>query len=148
MAHHHEHDLTEELRTMLRERGLRATGARMVVLTALHHRRAPMTHEQIMGEIDDGFTDKATVWRILSDLSDQGILRRMDLGDRIWRYELLDACRPVEDDHGHFLCEQCGVVQCLPPLQLTDANGQLPPALQGAQIRMRLTGRCGDCGVT
>ncbi len=145
---HDEHDLTTELRSMLRERGLRATGTRMVVLSALHDRGAPMTHEEIMAEIDDGFTDKATVWRILSDLSEEGILRRMDLGDRIWRYELLDACRPVADDHGHFLCENCGVVRCLPPLQVTDARGKLPPALQGARIRMRLTGTCGACAET
>ncbi len=48
-----------------------------------------MTHDQIMAVIDDGFTDKATVWRILSDLSDEGILHRMDLGDRIWRDDLV-----------------------------------------------------------
>jgi Fur family ferric uptake transcriptional regulator len=145
MGDDHDHDLHQELRSMLRERGLRATSARMVVLTALHRRGGPMTHEQIMADLDEGVTDKATVWRLLSDLADEGILRRMDLGDRVWRYELLDECRPVEDDHGHFLCEACGVVQCLPPLQVTNADGELPAVLQGAQIRMRLTGRCGNC---
>lgn len=141
----HTHDITQELRTMLRERGLRATGARLVVLTALHDQRGPMTHEQVMAQLDEGFTDKATVWRILSDLAEKGILRRMDLGDRVWRYELLDDCRTVADDHGHFLCEECGVVRCLPPLRVTDTNGGIPDALRGAAFRMRLTGRCVDC---
>jgi Fur family transcriptional regulator, ferric uptake regulator len=141
----HKHDHTAELRAMLRDRGLRATGARLAVLNVLHERRAPMTHEEIMVILDEGFTDKATVWRILSDLSDEGILRRMDLGDRVWRYELLDACRAVEDDHAHFLCEQCGTVECLPPLRVTDAKGDMPPVLEGADFRMRFTGRCGTC---
>ncbi len=144
MADHH-HDVTQELRGILRQRGLRATGARLVVLAALHRRRGPMTHEQLMADIDEGFTDKATVWRILSDLSEKGILRRMDLGDRIWRYELLDDCRAVADDHGHFLCEACGVVRCLPPMRLTDVDGSIPAVLAGAAFRVRLTGRCGDC---
>lgn len=147
MGHDHA-DLTEELRSMLRERGLRATHTRMSVLTRLHERRAPMTHEEIMESIGDGHMDRATVWRILSDLAEEGILRRMDLGDRVWRYELLDACRPVADDHGHFLCETCGLVQCLPPLQLRTPEGQLPEALQGAEVRMRLTGRCGPCAAS
>ena len=50
MGHDHA-DLTEELRSMLRERGLRATHTRMSVLTRLHERRAPMTHEEIMESI-------------------------------------------------------------------------------------------------
>jgi len=141
----HSPDVTAELKAMLRKRGLRATAARMGVLTALHDERGPMTHEQIMAKIEEGFTDKATVWRILSDLSEHDILRRMDLGDRIWRYELLDNCRPVADDHGHFLCEECGVVRCLPPMRITDAQGGLPDMLQGAAFKMRLTGRCVDC---
>jgi hypothetical protein len=69
----------------------------------------------------------------------------MDLGDRIWRYELLDACRAVEDDHAHFLCEECKTVQCLPPLRITDGVGETPALLDGAVFRVRLTGRCGTC---
>jgi Fur family ferric uptake transcriptional regulator len=141
----HPHDVTDELRAMLRDQGLRATAARLSVLRVLHERRAPMTHEDIMGVLDDGLADKASVWRLLSDLADQGILRRMDLGDRVWRYELLDACRPVESDHGHFLCESCGTVLCLPPLKLVDPSGAVPSVLAGADYRVRLAGRCGRC---
>jgi Fe2+ or Zn2+ uptake regulation protein len=69
----------------------------------------------------------------------------MDLGDRVWRYELLDACRPIDDDHAHFLCESCGVVHCLPPLELRARDGQLPAVLRGADIRLRVTGVCVEC---
>jgi hypothetical protein len=47
-----------------------------------------MTHEQVMTDQPSGAHDRASVWRILSDLADTGLLRRMDLGDRIWRYDL------------------------------------------------------------
>ena len=104
-----------------------------------------MTHEQIMEVLPEGVHDRASIWRILSDLADCGLLQRMDLGDRVWRYELHDACRPVAADHPHFLCERCGKVQCLPPLHLRAEDGSLPMALQGAAFHVRVTGQCATC---
>ena len=144
MAGHHDHH-EDELRGLLRAKGLRATSVRMAVLGALHDRKSPMTHEQVMDSLSGGTFDRATVWRILADLADAGIMHRMDLGDRVWRYELLDACRPVEDDHAHFLCEACGLVSCLPPLELRTQEGSLPEILRGADIRVRVTGTCVTC---
>lgn len=144
MAHSLDH-VRDEIRTLLRARGMRATASRLAVLVALHEEAGPMTHEQIMETLPTGAYDKATVWRILSDLADEGVLRRMDLGDRVWRYELLDACRSVADDHAHFLCEACGTVSCLPPLEIRAQQGKLPPVLKGADIRVKVTGTCADC---
>jgi len=69
----------------------------------------------------------------------------MDLGDRVWRYELLDSCRLVEDDHSHLLCEDCGDVSCLPSLEVRGPDGTIPAALRGADFRIRVMGRCIDC---
>jgi Fur family transcriptional regulator, ferric uptake regulator len=134
-----------EIRATLRGQGLRCTSARIAVLVTLHEQQAPMTHEQVMATLPSGAYDKASVWRILSDLADCGILRRMDLGDRVWRYELLDACRAVTDDHPHFLCEACGEVSCLPPLEVRARDGLLPDILLKADFRVRVTGKCGEC---
>lgn len=147
-SHSHEHSLEQvrvEVRSLLKQRNMRATASRLAVLVALHEEAGPMTHEQLMEVLPTGGFDKATVWRILADLADNGVLRRMDLGDRIWRYELLDACRSIADDHAHFLCEACGVVSCLPPLEIRAQQGQLPQVLQGADIRVKVTGTCSDC---
>lgn len=124
---------------------MRATAARIAVLVILHEQQGPMTHEQIMEVLPEGVHDKASIWRILADLADCGVLRRMDLGDRTWRYELLDACRALTDDHPHFLCEACGEVSCLPPLEVRARDGALPDALRGADFRVRVMGRCVGC---
>ena len=124
---------------------MRATAARIAVLVTLHEQQGPMTHDQIMSTLPSGAYDKASVWRILSDLSDCGLLRRMDLGDRVWRYELRDACRTVMDDHSHFLCEACGEVSCLPPLEVRALDGALPAVLVNAEFRVRVMGRCAAC---
>ncbi len=126
---------------------MRATAGRIAVLVTLHEQQGPMTHEQVMAVLPSGVYDKASVWRILSDLADCGILRRMDLGDRIWRYELRDACRTVTDDHPHFLCEVCGDVSCLPPLEVRAKDGALPAVLLNAEFHVRVMGRCAGCMV-
>ena len=140
-------EVREEVRSLIRAKGLRATGVRIDVLVALHEAGGPLTHEQVIGSLRDGVYDKASIWRILSDLADAGILRRMDLGDRVWRYELMDSCRAVVDDHPHFLCEECGSVQCLPPLELRAKGGDLPVQLRGAEFHVRVMGRCEGCVV-
>ena len=134
-----------EVRGLLKEQGLRATAQRIAVLVILHEKKRPMTHEEVMGLLAPGLYDKASVWRVLSDLAGVGIVRRMDLGDRVWRYELHDACRTLADEHPHFLCESCGEVTCLPPLEVSARGGGLPEFLAGAEFHIRVTGSCKEC---
>lgn len=134
-----------EVRALLKNQQLRATAQRIAVLVTLHEQKSPMTHEEVMGLLDEGLYDKATIWRVLSDLAGVGILRRMDLGDRVWRYELHDACRTVTDDHPHFLCEACSEVTCLPPLEVRAIDGGIPQALLNADFHIRISGKCGNC---
>jgi Fur family ferric uptake transcriptional regulator len=145
MAHDVHPNVHQELRDRLRQLGLRATSPRLAVLVALHDEARPLSHEEVMDQISEGGFDRATVFRILADLAEVGLLRRMDLGDHVWRYELMDACRSVEADHPHFLCEGCGAVACLPPLELRATTGPLPALLAGAALHLRVTGRCGPC---
>lgn len=132
------------MQDLLRSEGLRATRSRMAVLAVLHEYAMPLSHQQIMDKLEEN-NDKATVWRLLADLSERGLLRRMDLGDRVWRYELYDKCRPVSEDHPHLLCEKCGDVQCLPPLEIRAKDGSVPLPLMGADFKIRFTGLCVEC---
>ena len=112
----------------------------------MHEYARPLSHLELMERLGGAAFDRATVYRILSDLTEASLLRRMDLGDKVWRYELLDRCRPIADDHAHFLCTECNKVTCLPPLALSPVGGgSLPPELAGAEIHLRVTGRCGLC---
>ena len=139
------HDIEEEIRSLLREHKMRATVVRLSVLTVLHEHQGPMTHEQIMETLPGNQFDRASVWRLLSELADKGLLRRMDLGDRVWRYEMVDACRTIEASHSHFLCGECGDVACLPPLEVRTRTGEVPQALNQAEFVIRIEGTCGSC---
>ena len=134
-----------ELRELLKTQGMRSTAQRLAVMAVLRKAQAPMTHDSVMGVLPSGAYDKAAVWRVLSDLTNVGILRRMDLGDRVWRYELQDDRHAMSNGHPHFLCESCGEVTCLPPLQVQTLDGQLPKALTGAKFHIRVSGSCAGC---
>lgn len=135
----------DELRERLRGAGLRATSVRLAVLGVLHLARLPQTHEDLMLALAGRGFDRATVYRVLADLAEAGLLRRMDLGDKIWRYELDDACRGVEIDHPHFMCDLCHTVICLPRLELRTLDGRPPEALRGAVVTLQISGRCAGC---
>ena len=89
--------------------------------------------------------DRATLYRNLSDLRDAGLLRRFDLGDHVWRFEL---CAGDPEAHAHFLCEGCGAVLCLAAVELRLQDGRTPPGLVGARIHLdglKLQGLCAAC---
>ena len=100
-----------EHRETLRGRGLRATGARVRVLRVLLDSDRPLSHAEVCELTDDGGFDRATVYRNLTDLVDVGLARRSDHGDHVWRFERADA---EVHKHPHFVCTECGTVECLP----------------------------------
>jgi Fur family transcriptional regulator, ferric uptake regulator len=48
---------------------------------------------------------RASVYRVLELLQEHGLVNRLDVGDGIARYELVD---PAGAHHHHLLCEECG----------------------------------------
>jgi Fur family ferric uptake transcriptional regulator len=97
---------------------------------------------------DAGF-DRATVYRNLADLTDAGLLRRSDLGDHLWRFELKtegDHHAHADEVHPHFVCTECGSVACLPDgaVTLQSVKGA-PRALRAGQVEIQVRGACNDC---
>jgi len=138
---------TEEIRERIRARGLRATAPRVAVLQALARVGRPATHADLATDLAPEGWDRATVYRNLVDLTEAGFARRVDMGDHLWRFELLDE-RAVhaEAEHPHFLCDSCGEIACLPrdAVQVT-ASARAPRALKKKNVQIQVKGRCDRC---
>lgn len=134
------------LRDSLRERGLRATAPRLAVLGCLRRAERPLSHAEVMARLGEETWDRATIYRNLSDLAEAGLLRKTDHGDHVWRFEAADAAgRAHAAEHAHFVCVDCGEVQCLPEVELSlGAAG--PRSLQAQQVEVQVRGVCDDCG--
>jgi Fur family transcriptional regulator, ferric uptake regulator len=50
---------------------------------------------------------RASVYRVLELLQEHDLVNRLDVGDGIARYELVD---PAGHHHHHLLCEECGAL--------------------------------------
>ncbi len=135
----------DRLLAEIRGAGLRATASRVAVLEVLHSEHRPMSHSEVVEALTDHTWDRSTLYRNLMDLAEAGLLRRSELGDRTWRFEV--SCDHGHADHtAHFLCSECGDIACLPDLVVTPRDGHaLPLALSQGDIEVQILGRCDAC---
>ncbi len=144
-------DSPDDLRAAVRAVGLRATGARVAVLRCLRDAGRPLSHAEVMDGLSAPLTlDRATVYRNLADLAKAGLLRRYDLGDHVWRFEVVaDPCDVEQDthSHAHFLCTACGDIQCLDAVELHLRTGgtPLPRAVEEQRVEVQVRGVCDAC---
>jgi Fur family ferric uptake transcriptional regulator len=133
----------DELRTAVRARGLRATPSRIAVLELLRVESAPMSHGDVADRLASQAWDRATIYRNLIDLSEVGLARRTDVGDHVWRFEAVTEGH--EMTHPHFVCTECGTVECLPELELTVRRARAPRAIRQRQVEVHVRGLCDAC---
>ena len=137
-------DQSESIKLAIRETGLRATPARIATLKLLHGATSPLTHAEVAEELHDLGVDKATVFRNLNDMATVGLLRRTELGDRVWRFELIAENEGHGSAHPHFVCVDCGTVSCMDEIKLTAGSMRLSQEF-GEVTEILLRGRCNDC---
>ncbi|AKT36191.1 Fur family transcriptional regulator [Chondromyces crocatus] len=137
----------DELRAILRDKGLRATTSRVAVLEFLRQATTPVSHAELAAELTPRGWDRATLYRNLIDLTEVGLVRRADVGDHLWRFELLkEGSGHRTDEHPHFVCDACGDILCLPDesVQIKAARG-VPRSLRRRGVQIQLKGRCDRC---
>jgi Fur family ferric uptake transcriptional regulator len=93
----------------LREKGVRLTGPRRVIVDAALRMRGHFTAEELLDRMHDQGTpaSKATVYRTLSLLVEKGVLEPREFERGSLRYE---TAVPEEDHHDHMICTGCGTV--------------------------------------
>jgi Fur family ferric uptake transcriptional regulator len=131
-----------ELKRALRDRGLRATPSRIAVLGLLRRTGGPLSHAEAADRLHDQGWDRATIYRNLTDLAEAGLARRSDV-DHTWRFEAIEAGHP-DDQHAHFVCTECGVVECLPDVDLAVGKAA-PRAVKQKQVEVQVRGLCDGC---
>jgi Fur family transcriptional regulator, ferric uptake regulator len=86
----------------------------------------------------------ASVYRALDTLADLRLVKRIDAGDGIARYEPL---KPDGDHHHHLVCRDCGKVEAFSDARLERAIDRAAGS-SGYSVdehEIVLTGACADC---
>ncbi len=95
-----------ELARVLRAAGLRVTRPRVAVLDAVHARPHADTDALIgAARARLGAVSHQAVYDVLRTLTDAGLVRRIQPGGSVARYEAR-----VGDDHHHLVCRSCGAI--------------------------------------
>ena len=137
-------ELLDAVKLAIREAGLRATPGRIATLRLLRGSRQPLNHAAVVKQLSDVQVDKATVFRSLNDMSDAGLVRRIEVGDHVWLDESVDLVDKNDTGHPRFLCVECGVVICLDDVKLT-AGSQRACRRVGEVPDILLRGHCNRC---
>jgi Fur family ferric uptake transcriptional regulator len=139
-------DSHEALKNVLRAAQLRATASRLAVLRYLQRGGAPISHAEVVEGMGTTGFDRATLYRNLTDLTKAGLVRRTDLGDHVWRFEMATVADAHAQAHPHFVCTACGDVTCLPDAGIKIRSGAVAPrALRSAHVDVQLRGICDSC---
>lgn len=93
---------------LLQGRGHRMTGARRFIISALCEATSPLAATHLLKDLDKHklHSNKTTVYRELSFLEKQSIIRTIDFGDGTKRYEITGS-----EHHHHLICTKCGSTQ-------------------------------------
>jgi Fur family ferric uptake transcriptional regulator len=106
-----------------------------------------VSHPELFVALADAGFDRATLYRNLVDLAGVGIVRRTDLGDHVWRYELRSSEDGHVVEHPHFVCTGCGEVACLPgvAVRIVATSAETPRSVRSRKFAVQLSGRCNEC---
>ena len=132
---------------LLHEVSLRRTPMRLNVLKILIQDGQPLSAPQILERFDDGI-HKVTLYRTLNTLTKKRLLHRVRGDDQIWRYGMGDPSGAARHEHAHFVCDECGTVECMSdtPLPEKMAKRSKPrPGYTVAYSEVLVHGTCPDC---
>lgn len=87
---------------------------------------------------------RASVYRVLELLQDHNLISRIDVGDGVARYELVD---PAGAHHHHMVCDQCGRLVPFDDPALEKSINRLSDRLgfRTKDHEVTLHGDCRDC---
>jgi Fur family ferric uptake transcriptional regulator len=90
----------------LRERGLRISTARRMIVNFLFDVGAPVSAQQIAAGLDSTPLDVGSVYRNLETLEEHGVVHHFHAGHGAGRYVLVAGCEPE-----YLACDRCGAVR-------------------------------------
>lgn len=132
---------------------------RLEVLAALASSRSPLNAQEVSERLRTRDADRVTVYRTLNSFVEAGLAHRLDPGDRIFRFGLVPTAprspgqperQPAGHAHPHFVCDECGTVECLDDSEVTvqtraPSATKKSPSFRVKQHEVLLHGTCGEC---
>lgn len=137
----------DEAGERLAQAGYRRGGARQAVIELLARQECALS----VLEIEDRLRDcerqvgRASIYRVVEELEELGLLSRLDLGTGMARFEPADP--RGDSHHHHLLCDDCGDLVPFSDAELERVIGRvskrLPYPVSGHDVTLH--GYCASC---
>jgi len=137
--------MIKDLENKLKEKAIRPTAMRLLVLEALSAQEAAISLSDL--EKAFGKADRVTLFRTLKTFQENGLVHSIDDGSGAPKYALCEEgceCDIERDLHVHFHCRVCSETFCLPKYKIPEIN--LPSKFKGEEANLVVKGVCGKCG--
>lgn len=143
----------EKFKEMLKEKGLKVTNQRLLVLQVLaEHGDEHMTAEDIFELVKEDYPEigLATIYRTVQLLLDMQLVDRIMLDDGCVRYEIgdfLDEKEGHRHHHHHLICTECGSVSAFRDDLLEDLEAYIEKetGFQVTDHELKFYGVCKKC---
>ena len=143
----------EKFKEMLKEKGLKVTNQRLLVLQVLaEHGDEHMTEEDIFELVKEDYPEigLATIYRTVQLLLDMQLVDRIMLDDGCVRYEIgdfLDEQEGHRHHHHHLICTECGSVSAFRDDLLEDLEAYIEKetGFQVTDHELKFYGVCKKC---
>jgi Fur family ferric uptake transcriptional regulator len=137
----------EHAEATLTAAGHKRGGARRALLELLERQECALTALEIEDALrarNRRSVSRASVYRILDQLEQLGLVQRVETGQAMVRYERTAA---HADHHHHLVCDDCGLVMPFSDRDLERAIGNLSEKvpLRVSEHEIVLHGFCEDC---
>jgi len=130
---------------LLKQNQLSVTSGRRKILELFLHQEGALSHSDIEKKAGEKF-DRVTVYRTLQIFLEKGLIHNIPTADNSIRYALCkDNCSGGhhQDDHVHFICNECGNTVCLEEVNVPAIK--LPGGFVAEQVEMLVSGVCKSC---
>lgn len=130
--------------SILHQAGLRCTPRRAAIIQVLLNSRDPLTLREVERSIPGGLKlNQVNLYRALEAFLQTGIIHRVLHADRTWRFALC-TCSNIGHCHPHFVCKNCGGVECLHRVKMPPFPEELPGYVV-EERELYLKGLCTAC---
>lgn len=133
----------ESAQDILKRAELKCTPGRVALLNLLLAAEDPLSQHEMAQQLENITLNGVSIYRSLDAFLKAGIVHRVDSGDRVWRFAVC-GCGSSMHCHPHFICKQCGRVECLNDYKLPDP-GELEPGYVVEEQEVYIRGRCNSC---
>lgn len=136
--------MRESVLALFKQKGIKRTKPRLLVLEYLLRRDRPVTVEEMHASLSEKFRLGLTsVYRAVEQLVDLGVASREQLSPKLFAYQL---CKTTSHHH-HITCIECGKIEEVLPQGveqiLVDTASRAHFYLKNHEIS--LSGRCFKC---